>query len=191
MDDFFIVIIWFVIMGVVAVAKMVKRKGDAQDPQEQQDERRPLAQQQQQQQQGDREQRHRLEKQHQLEEQHQQDPYEQMQRQEQLHQRVERQEGQQREPVSQDGKHAAARKLIEDAIERQSSAARKHAETQMEPHPGDQKIPLVTRSTAPPKPSVAAVGRKGQLRRALSSKRDIRNAIILREVLDRPRAYDV
>ena len=182
MDDFFIVIIWFVIMGIVAVAKMVKRKGDAQGQQGQQDEGRQLGQQQQQ---GDREQRHRLEKQH------QQDHYEQVQRQEQVRERVEQQQGQQREPVSQDGKHAAARKLIEDAIERQSSAARKHAETQMEPHPGDQKIPLVTRSTAPPKPSVAAVGRKGQLRRALSSKRDIRNAIILREVLDRPRAYDV
>ena len=31
MEDAFVVIIWFVIMGIVAVAKLVKRKGDAQD----------------------------------------------------------------------------------------------------------------------------------------------------------------
>jgi hypothetical protein len=178
MEDVPVVILWFVIMGVVAVAKLVKRKGDAQEEQEEQQEQqayRPsLAPQQQQ---AGREQRHQ--------------PEEQLHSQYQLRERVEQRQGQQRKPVSQDGKHDDARKLIENAIERQSSAARKHTETQSAPHPEDQKIPLVTRSIATPKASVATADRKGQLRRMLSSKRNILNAIILREVLDRPRAYDV
>ena len=188
MEDAFVVVIWFVIMGIVAVAKLVKRKSDAQDPQEQQEQqeqqayRRHLAQQQQQ---AGREQRH------QPEEQRHQDFFEQVQHQDQLPRRVERQQAERREPVSQDGKHATARKLIENAIERQSSAARKHAETKLETHPGDQKLPTLTSSIPGPTPHVAAVRSKSHLRRMLSSKRDIRNAIILREVFDRPRAYDV
>jgi len=185
MEDVKVVVIWFVIMGIVAVAKMVKRKGDAQDQQEepqQQAHRRNLAQQQQQ---ADREQRH------QPEEQQHQDFFEQEQH--HLPRRVERQQGQRREPLSQDEKHTTARKLIENAIEQQSSAARKHAETKPAAHPGDRKLPTLTSSIAgtTPTTSVAAVRSKSPLRRMLSSKRDIRNAIILREVFDRPRAYDV
>ncbi|HCN07212.1 MAG TPA: hypothetical protein DIT01_04700 [Lentisphaeria bacterium] len=104
---------------------------------------------------------------------------------------MERQQAERLEPVSQDEKHATARELIENAIERQSSAARKHAETKLEAHPGDQKLPALTSSIPGPTPHVAAVRSKSRLRRMLSSKRDIRNAIILREVFDRPRAYDV
>ncbi|MDP6450376.1 MAG: hypothetical protein QF773_06135, partial [Lentisphaeria bacterium] len=70
-------------------------------------------------------------------------------------------------------------------------AARKHAETKPVAHPGDQKLPSMTSSIPGPAPSVSALRRKRQLRHALSSKHDIRNAIILREVFDRPRAYDV
>jgi hypothetical protein len=187
MEDAFVVIIWFVIMGIVAVAKLVKRKGDAQEQQEQQEQqayRRHLAQQQQQQQAG-------REQQRRPEVQHQQDLSEQVQHQDQFPRRMERQQGQRREPVSQDERHTTARKLIENAIEQQSSAARKHAETKPAAHPGDQKLPSLTNSIPSPAPSVSALRRKGQLRHTLSSKHDIRNAIILREVFDRPRAYDV
>ena len=142
----------------------------------------PVAQQQQQ---AGREQRR------QPEEEEEQDLSEQVQHLDQLPRRMERQQGQRREPVSQDGKHATARKLIENAIEQQSSAARKHAETKQTAHLGDQKLPSLTSSIPGPAPSVSALRRKGQLRHALSSKRNIRNAIILREVFDRPRAYDV
>jgi|ETNmetMinimDraft_25_1059894.scaffolds.fasta_scaffold47167_2 hypothetical protein len=182
MEDFVIVVIWIAIMGIVAIAKMIKRKSDAQNTPEQQAEYRQLAQQRQQQQ-GGREQRR--------------EPVSQGGKHasaseliENVRQRLAPQHSG-REPTAHDGKHAAARELIENAIERQAGAAREHAETQQPARPGDQKLPSLTSPAATPTPSVATVRDTGKFRRMLSSKRDIRNAIILREVFDRPRAYDV
>lgn len=199
-QDVFVIVVWGGIMAIVGISKMLKARGDDEDKfenssssgvQSEQIQREyqewQLEQQLQEEQQQQREHAQKEARQH-------QQAAQQAALQSQRPRQPDRPQAHaQKQPATQLDRQTAARALIEQAIQRQSAPEPEYAPV-AEPadhHLGDLPSLKTTlaQSSLPTGPAIPQNARRRRV--GLGSKRDIRNAIILREVFDRPRAYDI
>jgi TolA-binding protein len=207
-QDIFVIVVWGGIMAVVGISKMLKARGDNEDEfensssssssgvQSVQIQREyqewQLEQQQQEEQQQQREHAQQLQAQEEGR-QHQQAAQQAALQSQRPRQPDRPQAPAQKQPATQVDRQTAARALIKQAIQRQSTPEPEYAPV-AEPadhHLADRPSLKTTlaQSSLPTGPAIARNARRRRV--GLGSQRDIRNAIILREVFDRPRAYDI